>query len=156
MCRSNDIQGWKPVQPQNTDAEISAHSEPSDDAPILSTVDHTADNVGRRIIEQKLRQKIYVTSFPGDAGAVLPDEEARKYGFSAYTHEDNFYAPFLSELDWGVAKWAKLRGPSSAAITELLELPGVSSYILYCKFMLRLDVVCRETRIILQKCYKSQ
>lgn len=144
------------MQPQDTDAEISTRSELSDNAPISPVTNYAADNIGRRIIEQKLRQKIYVASFPGNAGAILPNEEARKFGFSGYTCEDNFYAPFLSELDWGVGKWAKLRGPSSAAMTELLELPGVSDHIPYCEVKLRLDVVCRETRTILQKYCKSQ
>jgi hypothetical protein len=40
----------------------------------------------------------------------------------------NPYAPFLSRTDWEIAKWGKLRGPSSTAFTELLEIPGVSSY----------------------------
>lgn len=38
----------------------------------------------------------------------------------------NVYAPFKSEIDWKFAKWAKLRGPSSSAVCELLEMPGVS------------------------------
>jgi hypothetical protein len=40
----------------------------------------------------------------------------------------NPYAPFLSRTDWEIAKWGKLRGPSSTAFTELLEIPGVSSH----------------------------
>jgi hypothetical protein len=40
----------------------------------------------------------------------------------------NPYAPFLFRTDWEIAKWGKLRGPSSTAFTELLEIPGVSLY----------------------------
>src|ERR1700733_5775016 len=39
----------------------------------------------------------------------------------------NPYAPFSSEIDWGVARWAKLRGPSSTVFSELLKIPGVRS-----------------------------
>ena len=39
----------------------------------------------------------------------------------------NPYAPFCSQTDWEVAKWGKLRGPTSTAFTELLEIPNVSS-----------------------------
>ena len=38
----------------------------------------------------------------------------------------NPYAPFHSQTDWEVAKWGKLRSPTSTAFTELLEIPGVS------------------------------
>ncbi|THU75130.1 hypothetical protein K435DRAFT_707628, partial [Dendrothele bispora CBS 962.96] len=36
------------------------------------------------------------------------------------------WAPFTSEIDWRVAKWAKMRGASSSAFTELLAIDGVS------------------------------
>jgi len=42
----------------------------------------------------------------------------------------NPYAPFHSQIDWEVAKWGKLRGPTSTAFTELLEIPNVSSWLL--------------------------
>ncbi|KAM6491529.1 hypothetical protein JOM56_012921, partial [Amanita muscaria] len=35
------------------------------------------------------------------------------------------FAPFKSQLDWEVAKWAKLRGPSSTALTEFLAIEGL-------------------------------
>jgi hypothetical protein len=38
----------------------------------------------------------------------------------------NLYAPFGSQIDWEFAKWAKLRGPTSTAVTDLLNIPGVS------------------------------
>ncbi|KAM6491400.1 hypothetical protein JOM56_013174 [Amanita muscaria] len=38
---------------------------------------------------------------------------------------DNEYAPFVSQIDWEIARWAKIHGPSSAAVTELLGIDGV-------------------------------
>ncbi|KAH7917158.1 hypothetical protein BV22DRAFT_1026893, partial [Leucogyrophana mollusca] len=35
------------------------------------------------------------------------------------------WAPFSSQTDWDIARWAKLRGPSSTAFSELLAIPGV-------------------------------
>lgn len=35
------------------------------------------------------------------------------------------WAPFLTRRDWEVARWAKLRGPSSTALSELLKIDGV-------------------------------
>jgi len=37
----------------------------------------------------------------------------------------NPYSPFASKLDWEVAKWAKLQGPSSTSLAELLKLEEV-------------------------------
>jgi hypothetical protein len=35
------------------------------------------------------------------------------------------YAPFSSEVDWEIARWAKIRGPTSTAFSDLLNIPGV-------------------------------
>lgn len=45
------------------------------------------------------------------------------------------WAPFHSECDWEIARWAKMRGPTSTATTELLAIPGVcvlATSILHC------------------------
>lgn len=36
------------------------------------------------------------------------------------------YAPFTSQIDYGIAKWAKELGPGDTALSKLLEIPGVS------------------------------
>ncbi|KAI0037397.1 hypothetical protein FA95DRAFT_1467917, partial [Auriscalpium vulgare] len=38
----------------------------------------------------------------------------------------NIWALFATKLEWEVAKWAKLRGPTSTAFMELLQIEGVS------------------------------
>lgn len=48
----------------------------------------------------------------------------------------NPYAPFHSRTDWEVAKWGKLRGPTSTAFTELLEIPGVSAWVIWSSTMI--------------------
>jgi hypothetical protein len=35
------------------------------------------------------------------------------------------WAPFISKMDWEIARWAKLRGPGSTAFSELLSIDGV-------------------------------
>ncbi|KAJ7862154.1 hypothetical protein B0H14DRAFT_2349685, partial [Mycena olivaceomarginata] len=35
------------------------------------------------------------------------------------------WAPFSSQVDWEVAKWAKLRGSTSTTFTDLLAIEGV-------------------------------
>lgn len=43
-------------------------------------------------------------------------------------NEDNPYSPFASKMDWELARWAKMRGPSSTAFSELLGIDGVSEH----------------------------
>jgi hypothetical protein len=73
----------------------------------------------------------YVTTFtdryPGTvAGQTIRRE---KHGHAEYATSiidpDNPWAPFTSEMDWEIAKWAKNRGPSSTAFLELLGIKGV-------------------------------
>ena len=47
-------------------------------------------------------------------GAQLPDVE-----------RENLYFPFASQMDWEVARWAKLHGLSSTAFSDLLAIEGV-------------------------------
>ena len=41
-------------------------------------------------------------------------------------NQENPYLPFTSRLDWEFARWAKLRGPGSTAVSQLISIPGVS------------------------------
>ncbi|KAG1737132.1 uncharacterized protein EDB91DRAFT_1237953 [Suillus paluster] len=40
--------------------------------------------------------------------------------------EENLYHPFAFKMEWEVARWAKLRGLSSMALSDLLAIEGVS------------------------------
>jgi len=40
---------------------------------------------------------------------------------------DSIWAPFHSQCDWEVARWAKMRGPTSSAVTDLLAIKEVCS-----------------------------
>lgn len=44
---------------------------------------------------------------------------------------ESLWAPFQSQRDWEIACWAKMRGPTSSAMTELLAIPGVCVYYLF-------------------------
>jgi len=41
------------------------------------------------------------------------------------TDSPNTYAPFSSKLDWDIVCWAKMQGPGSNVLTELLHIEGV-------------------------------
>ena len=70
--------------------------------------------------------------FGGRAGEALP-VDSQHVGYVEYSHalgtgDDSVseWAPFRSRTEWELARWAKLRGPSSTALSELLEIDGVS------------------------------
>ncbi|KAG2346551.1 hypothetical protein BDR05DRAFT_878079 [Suillus weaverae] len=42
---------------------------------------------------------------------------------------NNIYAPFASKIDWEMARWAKLQGPSSTAFSDLLSIESLSENI---------------------------
>ena len=93
--------------------------------------DDTLWNPSRREAELDLENCPFVTPYPGGmAGAVHSKAnmgENQKYECQmGEESQENFYAPFASKLDWEVAKWAKMRGPSSTSFTELMALDGVS------------------------------
>jgi hypothetical protein len=74
-------------------------------------------------------QAVVIDQFPfGSPGMPIP---GKPKGLSAHeswraASMDSPWAPFRSELDWNVARWVKMRGPSSTAVAELLAIPGVS------------------------------
>ena len=87
---------------------------------------------GRETIERSLRQQVYVDRFPlASAGAPLQASPQSTCHPDARS-DSNPYAPFKSRMDWEIARWAKLRGPGSTAITELLSISGVCSTLLIC------------------------
>jgi hypothetical protein len=70
--------------------------------------------------------------FDGLAGVPISSsrEQASSNTYEKYQKDvggsdENPYAPFTSELEWQVARWAKLRGKGMTAISELLSINGV-------------------------------
>ena len=79
--------------------------------------------------EESLQSRPFVVKFQkGHAGAIYNQEAQNENGRyeEAIGDPENPYAPFQSELEWRIARWAKLRGPSSTAFTELMSIDGVS------------------------------
>ncbi len=75
------------------------------------------------------------------AGAPIPGSDHGLSGFEAYRQSigsNNNYAPFHSKLDWDLAQWAKMHGPSSSAISKLLEIEGVRQYLFPSQFLITL------------------
>lgn len=80
--------------------------------------------------ETKLKKKPYIVKFSkGKAGATYTNQDCVDQN-NAYTsqigNQENPFSPFRSKIEWEVALWAKTRGPSSTAFTELMSIEGVS------------------------------
>ncbi|KAF8258061.1 hypothetical protein EI94DRAFT_1780982 [Lactarius quietus] len=73
---------------------------------------------------------VFVTRYPGGmAGAVhskarLGQNETYRLWIGEES-QGNIYAPFASQIDWEVARWAKMRGPSLNSFTELMAIDGM-------------------------------
>ena len=73
---------------------------------------------------------VVIERFPhGHSGALVADI---LQGTSIYESAQDrlgasLWAPFRSQCDWEIAHWAKMRGPTSTAVTELLAIPGVGA-----------------------------
>jgi hypothetical protein len=96
--------------------------------------EHIAVGTGRDAVEDSLRQQVVVEHFPlttaGSPVQNIQPSENEDIEDSTRIH-DNPYAPFASQIDWEVAQWAKLHGPGSGAVSELLGIAGVSVFSLH-------------------------
>lgn len=121
---------------------LDPHDFPSP-APSTSSVDlpdldeefgRTLTNAEFRAMQDQLATKPVIETFPsnlGTPGAPISTHHGHAYEKDRDALDSdargNPWAPFASQLDWEVARWAKLRGPSSTALTELLKIPEVWS-----------------------------
>ena len=78
----------------------------------------------------------FVDHFPhGHPGAPLSMEQVSIFESVQNSLGGSIWAPFQSQVDWEIARWAKMCGPSSTALTELLAIPEVREDVpklLYC------------------------
>ncbi|KAJ3711136.1 hypothetical protein DFJ43DRAFT_1154481 [Lentinula guzmanii] len=83
------------------------------------------------VVESLYLRAPHVEQYPDNhAGAPVESQNATADENTQYYHNlkvtvMNPWAPFESEIDWNIACWAKTRGPSSTALTELLAIDGV-------------------------------
>lgn len=67
---------------------------------------------------------------------------------------ENLWAPFNSKLDWEIARWAKLRGPGSTAVSDLLSIDGVRS-ICVRAILSHADLIISQLQDALNLSYKN-
>ncbi|CAL1711137.1 unnamed protein product [Somion occarium] len=120
-----DTTGWEPPAPS---VDVAAHMLDLDASSETAEEQFTA---GHCNIENSLRQKITVVKYPSkDAGTSVSASQTepdsfRIYGSSIPSSADNPYSPFPNRLSWEICRWAKLRGPGSTALSELLSIEGI-------------------------------
>jgi hypothetical protein len=103
------------------------------DVPPLVVINPVPSN--RHESHNRLSQKPVIQLFNDrpDRNAGAPLANMTKTSYETYQDAlpkanavPNVWAPFASKIDWEIARWAKLRGPSSTALSELLRVEGVS------------------------------
>ena len=78
--------------------------------------------------------QVTVDHFPHDSvGAPIPSacEGSHICRSTQEAFGTSIWAPFCSQIDWEIACWAKMRGPTSSAVTDLFAIPEVRGW-LYC------------------------
>ncbi|TFK45447.1 hypothetical protein OE88DRAFT_1214209 [Heliocybe sulcata] len=112
---------WEPDPPA-----APASSEP--DVEMTAEEDVSGIHMTREQAAETLRKSAAVEHFPSNAaGKPLRHQDAALSEYHLYasqlrTPSADIWSPFSSRLDWEVARWAKLRGPGSTALTELLRI----------------------------------
>jgi len=79
---------------------------------------------------------IVIDRFPSaSTGAPIPGMPCGNsiYKSQQGTDRDSLWSPFTSQCDWLFAHWAKMCGSTSSAVTELLAIPEVCTF-LYVQF----------------------
>jgi hypothetical protein len=113
--------GWEPPAAQVSGTESDLSSDTDTDPPPPSTP------------PEDLRQRTWVrpkiVEFPNSRagepiGSASPSNDTYATSLENLS-PSNPYSPFSSKIDWEVAQWAKLHGPSSTSFAELLKIDGV-------------------------------
>ncbi|KAH8979026.1 hypothetical protein EDB83DRAFT_2537413 [Lactarius deliciosus] len=112
--------GANRTTPEMAAGSPSEHERPQDDNTLQS----------RGEVGPVLERRPKVTRYPGGNAGVTHSKanmtknqkHETKIGDAS---QSNPYAPFASSLDWQIAKWVKLHGPSSTAFTEMMAIEGV-------------------------------
>jgi hypothetical protein len=151
---SDDNEGDEPfLEPYRLPNPLITNSESNDTEPEVNDCETQRANRLRGGAEAELDNKPYVVKLSGGkAGAVYSDQEGVN-GNTAYTSQidnpDSPFSPFSSQIDWEIALWAKTRGPSSTAFTELMSIEGVSdiSVLLYT-FRISFNLQPRSTNVL--------
>ena len=116
-----------------------------DDAPELTEHEDQTRGDHTNFAPPQAMSTHVIDQFPfGCLGMPMPNKSKGSSMYETWraTSKDTPWTPFCSELDWNVAQWVKMRGPSSTAAMELLAIPGVCvSHQLYTMCLIQVRKV---------------
>jgi hypothetical protein len=117
---------WEPPPPQSLMDDVDFLDEQLEDDP-------SSSQKARLAAEDAFRQHPVIEKYPDKhAGAPISNKKLASKNESyakMLNNKHNPWAPFSSQIDWEVARWAKLRGPGSTALSDLLKIDGVSAIL---------------------------
>ena len=121
--------GWEPVRGDHHELVVETPSDEGDDAAAAAAAE------ARSQAEQRASAPPNIVSYSDTyphrkAGAIVEHAQSSDQTYSA-ADNTNIWAPFTSKIDWEIAKWAKLRGASSTAFSDLLAIEGVHLFITF-------------------------
>ncbi|KAH7904180.1 hypothetical protein BJ138DRAFT_1107047 [Hygrophoropsis aurantiaca] len=124
--------GWEP-EPDLPQGEMNDVDEEEEDAEDRGEENRThAEREPEQAQDEDRDQtsnKPFISLYPNpNAGAPIYTREKNAYqSYGALLSDsENVWAPFTSQIDFEVARWAKLRGPGSTAFSDLLKIDGVT------------------------------
>lgn len=121
--------GW---EPRREGAAIVSGEGDAPEDPSADLEDTDQFSWARKAAEKRLECDPFVVQYSScyprsQCGAIKESQAqhtADQQYSSAINDTSNPWAPFSSEIDWKVAKWAKLRGAGSTAFSDLLAING--------------------------------
>ncbi|KAF8911804.1 hypothetical protein CPB85DRAFT_1375874 [Mucidula mucida] len=125
--------GWEPLRP-GTPTEDSTKQEDAGDDDTMDVDSDEATGPAVPPIQKVARDaEVFVTHFGESAGAPVPDQNTTCNAFEVYEsslphspgEHPHLYAPFKTKLEWEVAQWAKMDGPSASSFTRFLGIDEV-------------------------------
>ena len=120
------------------DPPVSIPTQPPSPLPGPSRLPDASDHPDYGVVADGGAYGCIIDPFPGDAGAPItgPDSGSRlchtdstQDSESRDSPPQNIWAPFRSNCDWQVARWAKMCGATASAVNALLAVPEVHIYI---------------------------
>ncbi|KAH9911538.1 uncharacterized protein BXZ73DRAFT_93357 [Epithele typhae] len=118
----------------STDGNGEAGDKTPDSEDLDAHIRRREERWKKQRVQDALRATTHVVHFPdalaGSPVHLQPEQttyQETRSAVQAGENLNNLYAPFLSFIDCAVAMWAKMRGPGSTAVTDLLEIEGLAS-----------------------------
>lgn len=118
------------VNESNEELEEYDQDDPAAETESSNAADGSAMELDPAYGDQQTQDWAYIKHFGGHAGEINHAHgiQAGYHDYSAWIAmqaEVDQWMLFTLQMDWEVVRWAKLRGPSSMAFSELLAIPGV-------------------------------